>query len=256
MDQSGSFIPQQTKPRPKNVRRRRVYVLSYVAYTIFIGALLTTVGVVVWNWQVVNQLEQQQSALAEERTKFEQSDIIEVQEVESLLAMVAYLLDTQPAISTLLTALEDTTVRSVQLQEFNLTQTEAGETGLTEPNVQVTYVGVADSFNTVLAQRNVMQSNPLLEGAVISAVTYGADQESSGTPADTLSENPVSYEVTLALPVSTLMFAGSDVSAQFEAETLLPAAESSATEDAEETEAVPTATTSAESATSSNEINS
>jgi len=203
MAQSGSFIPQQAPSRPSKVRRRRIYVLSYVVYTIFTGVVLTTIGVFFWSWQVHSALATQQATLAEERTKFDQSDIIEVLEIESLLSLVEYLLDNQPAVSRLLDAIEETTVQSVQLREFTVEHI-ATEDDTPHSTVKLTYTGVADSFNTVLAQRNVMESNELLRKADIKEVAYGETESES---AESVSA-PVTYQVSLELPVSDIAFTG------------------------------------------------
>ena len=204
MAQSGSFIPQQQSPRPTAVRRRRVYIISYIIYTVFIGVLITAAGLFVWGWRLEAALAQQQNLLDEQRNSFSQSDIVRVQDMEARLNLVTQVLDNLPAASKVFTTLEESTVNSVQLSSFSISAESAAEGG-----VLVSYTGLTDSFDSVMAQRAVMEANPLLAEAQIVNVTYGASQREGETAQQAFSiATPVTYEVTLRLPVSSILYDG------------------------------------------------
>lgn len=202
MAQTGSFIPNQPARRPTKVRHRRVYILSYIVYTIFFGVLLTVAALFVWEWQLNGQLAAQQAALDEQRNSFSQSDISRVNETEDQLQLVEYILDLQPAVSQLFVALEETTVGTVQLSNLKITAD-----GLQAGELLATYTGQTDSFNSVLAQRKVMEASSLLSDAEVVNVKYGSSAEDEGQSSvvEVTARNPVTYEVTLLLPVSSLM---------------------------------------------------
>lgn len=209
MAQSGSFIPQQQGPRRTPVRGRRVYILNYIVYTIFIGVILTTAGLLVWQFRLESTLGDQQAQLEQQRNSFSQSDIARVQEMENMLGVVSYLLDRQPAFTNLLTALEETTIDPVYIRNFKV-ETDANQTD----QVIVTYTGVSDSFDTVLALREVMRAHPLLQQGTIVDITYGQDtaQNTEDEPDTPLTAAmPISYEVTLMFPVRDVLYDGRNV---------------------------------------------
>lgn len=233
MADTGSFIPQQATPKPRTARRR-VYILSYVIYTFFIAVILISVGLVLWDLQLAAQNRSLQETLNEQRTRFEQSDIIRVQETESLLGLARYIIEHQPAVSVLLAALEDTTVSDVQLTDFSVVAGSAnGLNAVIEPTVLVTYTGSTDTFNTLLAQRAVGEAHPILQAAQISGISFGNTETNQEVSAN---EQPVSYSVSLELPVSAIAFPGVVATpAEVEVDVIptAPTATDTATESAE-----------------------
>lgn len=209
MAQSGSFIPQQQGPRRTSVRGRRVYILNYIIYTIFIGVLLTTAGLLVWQFRLESMLSDQQAQLEQQRNSFSQSDIARVEEMENMLGAVSYLLNRQPAFTNLLTALEETTIEPVYISNFSV-QTDANQSD----QIMVTYTGISDSFGTVLALREVMRAHPLLQQGTIVDITYGQDissEDDEDTDTPLTAAMPVSYEVTLMFPISDVLYEGRGV---------------------------------------------
>lgn len=202
MSQSGSFIPQQRKTVTRTPRRR-VYLIGYFVYIPFFGVLVTAAVMAVWNWQLNNALAVQQRALNEERSSFKQSDMILVREMDETLSVISYVLNQQPAVTRLLTALEETTVGSIQIKNFEISSTNAERT--LSDSVLVTYTGSTDNFDAVLAQRDVMMENEILKNASVMDISYtNAPDLESG-----LVGNVVEYDVTLELPLSALQFQGS-----------------------------------------------
>jgi Tfp pilus assembly protein PilN len=205
MAETGSFIPKQQPRITPRVRRRRVYIINYVIFTFFLCVVLVTVGLFAWEWQLGNQLQDRQTALNEQRGRFSQSDILRIKEVEARLNTVASLLDTQPATSKVFTALNSVTLESVQLQNFTVTPE-------TTPNtLLVSFSGVTDSFDAVLAQRLALQANPLFANAEVREVQYSIsdtiDDTNTGATASSVL-TPVQFTVSLVLPMSDVMFDG------------------------------------------------
>jgi hypothetical protein len=216
MAESGSFIPkQQPRPAPK-VRRRRVYVVSYVIYTFFLCVALTAIGLIVWEWQLNSQLSERQITLNEQRDRFNPSDILRVKEVEARLDTVSSLLDNQPATSKLFAALNSVTLQTVQLQNFSIA---AGP----QPNTLVVeYQGVTDSYDSVLAQRQTITANSLLADATVLNVQYSAGAAVDNEDAEALltnTQNPVQFAVSLQLPMQAIMFSGELPTTDFTVET-------------------------------------
>lgn len=206
MADSGSFIPKQQPRTAPKVRRRRVYVVSYVIVTFFLCVALTAAGLFAWEWQLKRELSVQQAALNDLRQSFNVSDIVRVKEVEARLDTIARELDTQPAPSRLFSTLNLITLQTVQLLGFTI----SNDTG-DQNTLLVTYQGLTDSYDSVLAQQQVMQSDPLLSGAEVLGVVYasaGADASDSSDDLVVTTESPVQFSVTLSVPMQAIMFSG------------------------------------------------
>ncbi|HMA78700.1 MAG TPA: hypothetical protein VKP88_06255 [Candidatus Paceibacterota bacterium] len=209
MAESGSFIPKQQPRTAPKVRRRRVYVVSYVIYTFFLCVALTAIGLLVWEWQLNTQLTERQLTLNEQRERFNPSDILRVKEAEARLNTVTTLLDNQPAASKLFAALNSVTLETVQLQNFSITP------GARPNTLVVEYQGVTDSYDSVLAQRQVMLANSLLADGEVLNVQYSANEAVATVESDTDDEaqltdieNPVQFAVSIELPMQAIMFSG------------------------------------------------
>lgn len=220
MAESGSFIPkQQPRTNPK-VRRRRVYVVNYVVFTFFLCVLLTAGGLLVWEWRLNTQLDTKQAALNDLRTQFEPRDLVLVKEVEAKLNTISQTLDSQPATSKLFLALNNATLQSVQLQNFTIAP------GALPNSLLVTYVGVTDSYDAVLAQRRALEAAPVLAEAEVVGVSYDASGITVETEAaagddptaegQQFFEDSISFSVSIELPMEAIGFSGDLPTAEFD----------------------------------------
>lgn len=206
MNENSSFIPRQKTPVPQRTRRvhRRVYVLSYIVYTIFFGALLTVGGLFVWEWQLQKGFDIKKQQLTEERSQFNQSDIERVRELHTQLVLVEKMLDQHPSVSKVFSALEESTLQSIQIRNFDIIEAiDDNDMFL------ITFTGAADNFDAVLFQRDVLQGNALLSEARVVDVTYGNAEEDN-------SNDLITYRVTISLPFSSIPYTGREIEPVFE----------------------------------------
>lgn len=215
MNDSSSFIPKQTPATSsRRVIRKRIYVMTYVAYVACIGTLLVSGGVTVWKIQLEKTLEEQKAILIEKKDTFSQSDIAEVRELDGRIDLAEYILNQQPAISRLLLAVSETTLQNVQLETFSVSKGGAidefsdaefstNNTESSSDDYTLTYGGKAPNFAALQFQREVIGTNDILADVIISSVEYG--NESAGEEG-AVQVPSLAFEFTATLPVAAFAY--------------------------------------------------
>jgi hypothetical protein len=213
MVNTGSFIPEKKGKTGLVRRKRKVYVLNYIAYTFFFGAALTVAGLFLWSIYLDSQIEDQSEVLTAERQRFSQSDIERVRELEKRLDHTEALLKATPFVSQILTALEDATPANVQIGTLTLTQTGAGEGQATNSSFTnvvaynnynsytVSLEGTTDSFDKLLFQQSVLRDNSVLTMADVSNLSYSTDTPTQSTPAN----GPITFNITTEVPFAAIV---------------------------------------------------
>lgn len=186
-------------------RKRKVYVLSYVAYTFFFGAALTVAGLFLWDVYLGAQIEEQSDILATERQRFSQSDIERVRELDQRLEHVEALLKVTPFVSQILTAVENATPNNMQIGTLSLIQTGASDGRVTSDpfstvvaynnydSYTLSLEGTTDSFDKLLFQKSVLQGGDVLTMAAVTDLAYGDTEQGS-------SNGPISFTITTEVP--------------------------------------------------------
>ncbi len=179
--QGSSFIPKSPVRGAVTKRRvRKVYLITYLIYVFFVGTLLASAGIWFYKFTVQNDLDAVKLALNEERDRFKQSDLEMVSQLNLRMKEADRLLSEQVSVANLLRAIESTTLLSVDLAGFLYEKDISGELRLTL-NAQ------ADDFNSTLFQRQVLASNPVLSGASMASVAYGAQAaDATAAPEETI----------------------------------------------------------------------
>lgn len=199
MDSSSgaSFIPKSPVKGTVNRRRvRRVYIFTYIIYIFFIGTLIASGVTWFYQYTMERKLEDTKLALNDERSKFNQADLSRVNDVNHRLQEVRRILDRQVSLLSVFKAIEDTTLRSIQLSGFAYQRDLNSE-------LTVNLLAKANDFNATLFQRQVLNGNPVLAQSTLSEVTYTAgvadDPGAGGSVSFTLT-TPVSPALTAVTP--------------------------------------------------------
>ncbi len=193
--QGSSFIPKSPVRGAVTKRRvRKVYLITYLIYVFFVGSLLASAGIWFYKFTVQNDLDAVKLALNEERDKFKQSDLEMVSELNLRMKEADRLLGEQVSVANLLRAIESTTLLSVDLAGFLYEKDISGELRLTL-NAQ------ADDFNSTLFQRQVLASNPVLAGASMVSVAYGAQEGDTTTQA----EDTITFVIAKSIDPATIV---------------------------------------------------
>lgn len=157
--QGTSFIPQRPthgKSAPRKVRK--IYVLAYLSYVIFFGALISAAGIFFMNFSLNAQLESQRQKLASERELFNEADIESIRDLEKRIGIAQERLNKHVSVLAILEALEVSAVRSLYFESFTY-EREGDEFP------KVVFGGTSDQFNNILFQREVLATNPILAGS-------------------------------------------------------------------------------------------
>ncbi len=198
MDNSNrtSFIPKSpvrgvVKPRGT----RKVFIFSYISFVLFFGTLLVSAGTFFYNHYLDSQLSEQKNNLSEERIAFNQANLERILDLDVRMSVAFDILDRQVSVYRLLTALEDTTLSSVQIQSFEYKQAVDNELSL---SMSVR----AHDFNVALFQREIFSGNNILQGIVISDIQF-TNSVDSGSGAVS-SGNEVTFMITKDLSPKTI----------------------------------------------------
>jgi hypothetical protein len=176
--QGTSFIPHRpTQGKIQNRGVRKVYILTYVSYIVFFSTLLSVGGVLAYKFTLNAQLARQQQLLADERGKFQQSDIDSVKELERRINTSKERMNKHVSVLSIFEAFEKAAVESLNFSSFTYDRK-------TDEVPEITISGDAESFNSVLFQRDILLANPILAQATVSDVALSTG--SSAKVGDTL----------------------------------------------------------------------
>lgn len=162
----GSFIPKRSTGKVVGRRvSKRIYIFSYIAYALFFGTLLSVAGIFFLNKQAETKLDTYIQELVVVGDEFDRSDMEFVGMLSDQLATAESLLTDHLAPSLLFDELEKVVVKNIQLSGIEYSKDPQG--------VRVTFKGAADSFDTLLFQRDIMNNSEIFSAARVSGVTYG-----------------------------------------------------------------------------------
>lgn len=201
-----SFIPKKTvqKLGGAPVRRKRFYVISFIASVLFFVSLLLAAGVFFYKNYAEGLLQEQKVALENERNGFDQSDIESVRDLEHRITASEKLLADHTAVSQVFSALEESTGRNVQYVSFSYTQLPSG-------SLSLELGGIAPSFNSVMVQKEAFEDSVLFSEGIISDVSFGiADNSSEDEAGDAGTggerTESISFLFTILLPQSQVAY--------------------------------------------------
>lgn len=162
---SSSFIPKQpAQGKIKKRNTRKVYVLTYVSFVLFFGTLIAAGGVFFYKLSMQSQLEYEKQRLLEQQRQFNQADFERVKAFDKKLSDARNLLDQHVSVLSIIEALEDSTLSSVELSSFSLDRTKFND-------IAVSLTAITDDFNSVLFQREILDDNSILKGVDITELS-------------------------------------------------------------------------------------
>lgn len=174
--QSTSFIPQRPTPgKIKNRGVRKIYILTYVSYVLFFGTVIAAAAIFFFTMTLESQLTGLQQQLAAEKSRFSESDIESVRELDQRIAIAKERMSQHISVLSIFEALEQKAIQSLQYVGFSYIRSN-------EFNPVVTVTGTTQAFNSVLFQREVLSSNPILSGSSFSETslaTHEGDEETN-----------------------------------------------------------------------------
>lgn len=180
-----SFIPRNTARKSKAVGGvRRVYVFTYVSYTIFFGTLLAAAGVFLYESLLTAELNSTKTEIAQQQNNFNNDDLLLVQEFEQRIQFAEERFNAHVPVTGILAALGSVIADPVLFNNFTLDR-QSNDT------VTVSVTAQTDSFDSVRFQREAFAGNPVTRGAVTSDISITSSEEANS---DTFSK--VSFNVS------------------------------------------------------------
>lgn len=173
--QGSSFIP---KAGASSVRRtgitRRIYLLSYISYIIFFSVLFATAGIFLYGIFVERSLSDVNDQLVVEQERFSADEVDSIHRLNNRLVTAERLLDGTATPSAIFSAVE-------QIVASNIVFIGMTYTHLPNNRFSIALTGLADDFNQVLRQRELMQESSLLKGIEILEFDYSVTGSEEST---------------------------------------------------------------------------
>jgi hypothetical protein len=214
-NQQSSFIPKRgTKRTTRRKPKRQVFLFTIFAYSVTFAALLASGASYLYKNYTTSVLENEVVALNAEINTFSVSDLSIVSEFNLTLQRAADRLGSTASIVSLLDAIDSATVEPAQITQFSVDRSGDQE--------MVLVASIASqSFDSALFQRKILNtddrlfSDVLIEDVVLSIA--GADDNTDDT-AENIQliqiDQPVSYTVTLRVPIDSLPYTDTVVAPQ------------------------------------------
>lgn len=187
-----SFIPKQGPvKRTKQTATRQVHVLAVIAYVAFVASLIAAVGLFLYEGYIEKQLESEVTALSQEIKDFSDADMERVREFNGRLWQTENRLEKSISIASVLTALEQATVKSASVEQLSLKKTD-------DSSLTLTAKLATNNFDSTLFQRGVYERNDVIDSVVISDLSL---EDSTEEDSDT---SGITFTATLQVPTEAV----------------------------------------------------
>jgi hypothetical protein len=172
--QGTSFIPQRPTKGPSKQRGvRKIYILSFLSYVMFFGALLAAGATLFIKLSLETELTQQQQLLDQERSRFSESEIASVRELAKRIETTKARMNQHISVLSIFESLELSAIQTLNFTGFNYER-------LNDEATLVTILGQAEKFDSVLFQREVLALNPILSGSSFTEVGLQSREDEAG----------------------------------------------------------------------------
>lgn len=170
-----SFIPKSpvsSEVRPKSSSAggtRVVGLLTFITVIVAIAAVLSFVGVYLYEQRLTSQKQTLEQSITDARTDLGTDFVAEMQRLEQRIAGVKNLLGSHIVISPIFEELQARTLRSVRFTKFEYTIQKDQQTN--QSMVDVSLTGVARSYAIVALQSDAMAESKMFRNPVFSNLT-------------------------------------------------------------------------------------
>jgi len=194
-----SFIPKKSIKRVERVRSgKRVYILSYVAYAVFLGTIVMTGVVYFYSQFLERELASKVQELETQRVAFSQSNIEKVKEVERQLKMADYFFSRHASPYAVLHELERVAVDKITFNVFDYRR-------LDEESIELKISGGTDRFDGVAFQSGLLLDSSILNAAEFSGINKQGQysiiprKNQNNSTNNNSDEDELSYPVTFTI---------------------------------------------------------
>lgn len=170
-----SFIPKnpvsgEVRPRAQSANGKRVVgLLTFITVITVIAAILSFVGVYLYEQRLTNQKQTLEQSITDARTDLGSDFVAEMQRLEQRIKGVKSLLASHVVISPIFEELQAQTLRSVRFTKFEYTIQQDMQTN--QAVVDVSLSGVARSYAIVALQSDALAESKMFKNPVFSNLT-------------------------------------------------------------------------------------
>jgi hypothetical protein len=165
-----SFIPKRpvsTEPTVVHSNSRSIGLLSVFAIVCLLGALLSYAGVYLYEKQLEGKKSKLETSITDARDGLGTEFVADMKRLNARIDGVKYLIKEHIVVSPIFTALQETTLRSVQYEHF-VYSTSTDSSGVDMVNVTIT--GSAKSYATIALQSDAFSKNSIIKNPVFSSL--------------------------------------------------------------------------------------
>lgn len=216
-----SFIPKKSIKRVERVRSgKQVYILSYIAYAIFLATLLATGAVFFYASVLEGRLQSVIAELDAQRVSFDQGDIVRIKEAERQHKIAEYLFNNHVSTYAIFNELERLAVDRVLFKTFAYSRVDANV-------AELSISGGSERFDSSAFQSSLLRTGNILSDAQFIGISKTDDElpvPSSQSNRTNQNDNedtvdtPVAFTITHNFYVSLLPFSQS----HYEVQSVVP----------------------------------
>jgi hypothetical protein len=183
--QNTSFIPKRpTQGKINNRGVRKIYILSYISYVLFFGALISAVAVFLYTYTLHAKINAERTKLTQEQSQFGQSDIESILRLEQLINTAEQKMDVHISLPRIFGAIESSALDTLVLDAFEYKRSDDAAPVLT-------LGGESSNFNSILFQREVLALNPILAKSSFSKIEIAEAATDANNKSESSVKSPV-----------------------------------------------------------------
>jgi hypothetical protein len=159
-----SFIPKKsitTIPVKQNRPSSSVGVLSFLSVIIFLGAVVASVGVFLFQKFTENSINQKIEQLEKAKDAFDVVTIDQLKRLDTRMNAAQEILGAHSAVSAVFQVLQASTLKTVQFASFSFEQ-------MTDGKISVAMTGRAVSYSSMALQADIFGKNRQIHDAIFS----------------------------------------------------------------------------------------
>jgi hypothetical protein len=162
-----SFIPKRALAEDRAPRQKTVSIFSFLATILFLASIAGAGAMYFYEHSLTAQVQSMQQELAKAKDAFEESFLQQLEIVDARLHAASDVLQNHITVTPIFTALQQSTLRSVQFTKFVYAVDGTG----TSASVLVKMSGKAQSYNALALQNDQLTKNKYIRNPIFSNLT-------------------------------------------------------------------------------------
>lgn len=202
---NASFIPKQGPvKKDRSASRRQVYVGTFIVRILFFAALLAAGGVYAYESKLEGDLNEEIASLNNAIRSFNEAEMQRVISTDLRLRQVDYRLDHSVAVTKILNAIEDATIRTAQISGLSVKRAD-------DSFVEVSAEMEVDSFDSALFQKQVFGETAVLKMDGIKDLTLQREAENAEDGNSSSEVISISFQALLGVDSSEVSHSVTDI---------------------------------------------